>query len=409
MKYGPFGIWVAAASMLAVAAGSAQAGGLERGGHNIDLLFEPTPFALEATGAYVMPQRKLDNVTNLDPAATGRTDGIGDTESYFVPRIGFKVGIGDHVDCIGDYTQPWGAHTNPGIDWVGARSNIETKIDSDGYAATCSYKMQVGQGQFRILGGAFYHQLEGYKERLVVPALLPMGLGLGRLDMEETGWGWRIGGAYEIPEIALRASLVYNSSVKLDHIRGSLDLTGVPSWVDLTNPLLGAVTPVFGSASMPESVELKIQSGIAPGWLAFGSVKWVNWSVLQSVAFCPEATSGLVPCFVGGPSHVTELDLFYRDGWTVSGGVGHRFNEQWSALASLTWDRGTSTIIGHQTDTWTLAAGVAFAPNDHAEFRLGGALGVLTSGTSGLDRYLTSYSFGNDLVGAVSASAKITW
>ena len=400
---------LAAGGVLAAAGTVAQAGGLERGGYNIDLLFDPTPFAVEATGAYVMPQRKLNNVTSTDPFATGRTDGIRDTEAYYVPRIGFKAGIGDSVDCMVDYSQPWGAHLAPGIDWVGAKTNMETKINSHNYAATCSYKFQMGKGQFRVIGGAFYQEMDGFKERLVVPALLPLNLGVGRLDMEESGWGWRIGAAYEIPEIALRASLVYNSSVSLSHIRGTLDLTQIPSIIDPTNPLLGVVTPVFGSATMPETVEFKLQTGIAPDWLAMGSIKWTNWSVLQSVAFCPEATLGLAPCFVGGPTHVTELDLFYRDGWTVSAGIGHRFNAEWSGLVNLGWDRGTSTTLGQQTDVWTLSAGVAYTPTENAEFRLGGALGMLTSGTSEIDRHGTAYTFGTDLVSAVSATAKFKW
>lgn len=394
MKYGILKSWVVAGSMLVAAAGSAQAGGLERGGYDIDLLFEPTPFVLEAAGTYVMPQRKLNNVAGFAP---GATHGVRETESYFVPRIGFKAGIGDHVDCVADYSQPWGAHLNPGIGWAGAMTNIETKIESHSYAATCSFKAQVGKGQLRIIGGAAYQQLEGFKERLIDPTLLP--LGVGRLDLEDHGWGWRIGAAYEIPEIALRASLVYNSSVSFSNLTGMLDLTQV---------IPGMVIPVFGSTTMPESIELKLQTGIAPDWLAFGSVKWVDWSILQSIAFCAETTRG-IPCAIGSVGHLTELDLLYRDGWTISGGVGHRINDRWSALASLTWDRGTSTIIGSQTDSWMLGAGVAFTPSDHAEFRLGGALGVLTSGTSVPDRHSVSYTFGNDLVGAVSASARITW
>ncbi|MGG2475354.1 transporter, partial [Rhizobium sp. BR5] len=43
---------------------------------------------------------------------------------------------------------------------------------------------------------------------------------------------------------------------------------------------------VYGSVSMPDSIELKVQSGIAPDWLAFGSVKWTDWSQIQVIPFC---------------------------------------------------------------------------------------------------------------------------
>jgi long-chain fatty acid transport protein len=378
--------------------GTASAGGLERGGYNIDLLFDPARFASEASVTYVMPQRELDDVVDINPfngnLNSRSNSGIEDTESYAIPRIGFKASIGDSVDCMVDYSQPWGAHSNPGINWAGANSNIETKINSDNVAGTCSYKMQAGSGQFRVLGGVFYQQVDGFKDRLVSAPPFALGTGVGRLELEGEGVGWRIGAAYEIPEIAFRASLVYNSEVDLDDITGTVDLSEVN----------GLVVPVFGSQAMPDSVEFKVQSGIAPDWLAFGSIKWVDWSQLQRVPFfCETATPGL--CAAGG--EVTDLELLYRDGWTVSGGLGHKFNDQWSGAASVAWDRGTSTTLGIQSDTWTFSAGAAYTPTQNVEFRLGGALGVLTSGESEDDEI--TYEYGNDLVAAVSASAKIKW
>jgi long-chain fatty acid transport protein len=413
------------ASCVSLAAiGMAGAGGLERGGYNIDLLFDPARFAGEASVTYVMPQRELDDVVDINPLnglgsngiGGGDTSGIRDTESYAVPRIGLKAALGDSVDCMVDYSQPWGAHSNPGDEWAGANSNIETKINSDNFAGTCSYKMQAGRGQFRILGGAFYQEVDGFKERLVIPDVVPTPLGLidfpgsgvGRLELGGEGVGWRIGAAYEIPEIAFRASLVYNSEVDLGDITGTVDLTEVSPLV-LTDPvdprraIFGVVTDVSGTQSMPDSLEFKIQSGIAPDWLAFGSIKWVDWSTFQEVSFC--AIGDPRPCTT--ETDVTSLELLYRDGWTVSGGVGHKFTDQWSGAASIAWDRGTSTTLGIQSDTWTFSAGAAYTPTQNVEFRLGGALGVLTSGESEDDQI--TYEYGNDLVAAVSASAKIKW
>lgn len=62
--------------VLSVAAGllfasAAHAGGLERGGYNIDLLFDPSDYAGEASATYVNPQRELKNVRDTD---TGNTN-----------------------------------------------------------------------------------------------------------------------------------------------------------------------------------------------------------------------------------------------------------------------------------------------------------------------------------------------
>jgi long-chain fatty acid transport protein len=393
---------LAAATMMVP---SAQAGGLERGGYNIDLLFDPARFASEASVAYVMPQRELKNVVDIDTRnpdpVTGASRGGGnlnglpnsirDTESYAIPRIGIKAGFGDNIDCMADYSQPWGAHTNPGTNWAGANSNIETKIDSDNFAATCSYKTGMGKGQIRFIGGVFYQEVSGFKERQVIPDIFTPGNGIGRLELAGNGVGWRAGVAYEIPEIAFRTSLVYNSEVDLGDITGVLDLSQVN----------GRVVPVVGTQAMPDSVEFKVQSGIAPGWLAFGSVKWVDWSAFQEVSFCAVGAPG--PCTTA--NDITALELLYRDGWTVSTGLGHKFNDQWSGAASISWDRGTSTTVGTQTDTWSLSAGASYTPTENVEFRFGGVVGLLTSGSSA-DSQIT-YDFGNDFVGALSASARV--
>jgi long-chain fatty acid transport protein len=224
--------------------------------------------------------------------------------------------------------------------------------------------------------------------------------------LHDNGWGWRAGVAYEIPEYAMRASLVYNSRVKYDSLSGTVDLTQVP----LGAAPYGVVTNVVGEAEAPDSLELKLQSGIAPDWLAFGSVKWTNWSILQSIALCPTASSGSCT----HSTQLTSLDLLYQDGWTITGGVGHKFNDQWSGAVSLTWDRGTSHGYGAQTDSWTVGVGAAYSPTQNIEWRLAGAVGILTSGSSGTitqDGVTygddASYSFGNDLVAAVSTSIKV--
>jgi long-chain fatty acid transport protein len=200
--------------------------------------------------------------------------------------------------------------------------------------------------------------------------------------------------------------------VDLGELDGTLDLTNVPA-IDPRKPLLGKLTDVYGTATMPQSVDLKLQSGISPGWLAFGSVKWVDWSVLNIVTLCPDATKAIpgVSCSPLSPTRATSLDLVYRDGWTVSGGIGHKFNDRWSGAAQLAWDRGTTTGLSTQTDTWTLSGGVAYSPNKDFEIRLGGAVGLMTAGSAHTidcgSKSGKCYEFGDDIVSAVSVSGKL--
>lgn len=389
----------------------AFAGGVERGGYNIDLLFDPSQAAFESTATYVMPDRKLKNTVDTSATTPYSLNALGydstghEDQGYWSPRIGGKVGY-ENADCMFDYSQPYGAHSKPGANWAGAYQNVETKINSDNYALTCSYRFDAGPGQIRIIGGGNYLEMDGFKERLVVaPEVLAIsapgftGDGIGRLDLAGHGWGWRTGVAYEIPEYAMRASLVYYSEVKLNNVSGTVDLTSLPLGL---SPYSGKVTEVSGSTAMPDALELKLQSGIAPDWLAFGSVKWTDWSQIQTIPFYSNGVK------------VTSLDLGYRDGWTVTGGIGHKFNEQWSAAASITWDRGTSQAYGTQSDTWILGTGVSYSPNKNVEIRLAGVIGYMTSGES---RSMTvdgvtigdeaTFKYDDDFVGAVSTSLKI--
>ena len=120
----------------------------------------------------------------------------------------------------------------------------------------------------------------------------------------------------------------------------------------------------------------------------------------------PRTANPLTPC--------TSLNLLYRDGWTISGGVGHKFTDKLSGAASITWDRGTSHGFGTQTDTWTFGTGLSYAATENLEFRLAGAVGILTGGSSGPQVYQgqpvgtdVKYDFDDDYFAAVSTSIKI--
>ena len=111
---------VASLAILSTLASPSFAGGLERGGYNIDQLFDTSPFSFQSGVTYVMPQRKLKNAQDIDPADGLGNNGIGggstsvdESENYAVPYIGMKGGYGP-VDCLIDYSEPFGGHPNPG-------------------------------------------------------------------------------------------------------------------------------------------------------------------------------------------------------------------------------------------------------------------------------------------------------
>lgn len=194
--------------------------------------------------------------------------------------------------------------------------------------------------------------------------------------------------------------MIYHSSYQYD-LAGIQDNTGFGAVIPGTQRV-----PITLSTEIPQAVEVKLQSGVAPGTLAFLNVKWQEWSKLGIIPI----QGGRSPA-TGAPTALS-FDPLYRDGWTVTAGVGREFTDMVSGSAAFTYDRGTSTITGSQTDTYTFSAGVAIEPNENFEVRLGGAVGILTSGTSlpapgGDSANNVTFSFGQDTVTALSGSVRL--
>lgn len=402
-----------ASLVLSGSALATYAGGLERSSQDFDILFEDGN-VVETGATFVVPQRKLKNIRGsvfpVNPVPGQNTGRPFDTEvdegkNYWVPKVSAKFQLTDDLGCAVQYRQPWGIDMDSGINNARMFSAITQKISSNDYGLNCAYRFSAGdKGFFRLLGGVSYQQLKG--EQTKISALSLSSFANSTLDVDDSAVGWRIGAAYEIPEIALRASLVYQSKV-------SYDLGGTVTVAPIGAPI-SFVTPVNGSVATPQSVEFKFQTGIAPDWLAFGSVKWTDWSSITKVSFL---NSGTDPFLFGRfpvGSEVTSLDLYYKDGWTVMGGVGHKFNDKWSGAATLTWDRGTTTGLTSQTDVWLVGLGANYKATEQLELRLAGAVGILTSGT--LNNTLSASQggsltgskadFGTDVVGGLTLSAK---
>lgn len=161
---------------------------------------------------------------------------------------------------------------------------------------------------------------------------------------------------------------MYRSAV--DHNAEGSFFSGAPL-VNIGIPL-GSEYDASGTGTLPQSLEFSLQSGIAPGWLAFASVKWTDWSVLQTLNYTIEGLAF-------GADVDQQKNFFWRDGWTITGGVGHQITEKVSGALSLTWDRGVGTGADIFSDTWTLGAG-AQIKHGPGVLRIGAAASYLTSG-----------------------------
>lgn len=346
-----------ATALTIVAASAAQAGGFSRGTADTDILFEEGNVA-RAGVTVVVPNRSKD--TFAGQPASGF-----ENPAYAIPSAAAKVQISSDLACAGTYTTPFGGHSDytkfsvsgapVGFDPTSSTGSSEQDFVTHEFGATCAYGFDMGRGRLSLLGGVFYQTLDF--EQFVGGPTRPY-----KFSLKDESFGYRIGAAYEIKEIALRAQLMYRSAV-------DVSATGDIA----TNPGGTSLGPATGDARFPQSLEAKFQTGVAPGWLAYGSVKWTDWSVFDTLKYT-----------INSPLPLTSpntLNFFWRDGWTVTAGVGHAFTDTISGTANVTWDRGVGTGHDISTDMWSLGVGGSYKPSKNIEVRGGLALLYFASGS----------------------------
>lgn len=365
------------------AVGTADAGGFNRGQANLEGLYGPTQIGLYAGVTYVSPERSYDTITGLIPNVPGPPPAVPFSQTdqqfanaYTVPYASVGGRLFGDVNCVGSYAQPFGADS----EYSGPITfhTASQKLTTNEYGLTCAYGFDLSKGRLSVIGGAFYETIDYGQARNF--ALFGIS-GDSRVDLTADAWGYRLGVGYEIPEYAVKAQLLYRSQTNLD---ATGEYTNTPFAILAQNPIYGVAmeAPASASASLPQSIDLTVQSGIAEGWLAFGSIKWTDWSVLTDI----QVVEGLF----GQPFSTTRF--FFEDGWTVTGGVGHRFNPSLSGSLSLTWDKGVSTGWDTLTDTWTVAGGLAYDVNSNIQLRAGGAAIYFTEGTKSQVAGLLDYT-----------------
>jgi len=202
-------------------------------------------------------------------------------------------------------------------------------------------------------------------------------------------YGFVVGAAYEIPDIALRVALTYTS-----------DITHAFQATEVV-PGVGTFATTF-SSTVPQSLALDFQSGIAKDTLLFGSIRWRDWSEFQIAPALFSAANG-------------PLVSYDNDSVTYTLGVGRRFSETWSGAVFVSHEPAGGGFAGNlgPTDGYTsiglgatytqdrmkITGGITYARIGDAVTEAPAALGA-PAGTT-LGRFT-----GNSLVGV---GVKVGW
>lgn len=275
-----------------------NAGGIDRSGQGIGILFEPGR-TLELSFGSAQP-----TITGTDGALQPTGDVAGD---YRQLAFGYKADLTDRLSYAIIVDQPFGANIayKGGLVLQGTTAQAETKAATvllrykfnENFAVHGGLRAQSANA-YIALGGLAYGPLNGYKVTFD----------------DDIGFGATVGASYEIPDIALRVALTYNSEVKHEF--------------DTTEVTLGPTTSVT-DVKTPQSVNLDAQTGIAANTLLFGQLRWVEWSAMK-----------IAPSLLGGASLVSLDDTI-----TYTLGVGHKFSDAWSGAASVSYESPFNTNV----------------------------------------------------------------
>ncbi|MCG7623270.1 MULTISPECIES: OmpP1/FadL family transporter [unclassified Epibacterium] len=301
--------YIAASLATTLLASTAMAAGLDRTGQPVDIIFEEGTYA-EFSFATTSPDLNGNDLATFNPAESA-TGNVANRFNMF--GGGFKTDINDRLALAVIFDQPWGvdvAYPSTG----GSALLNGTFADATSNAITTLLRYKVND-QFSLHGGLRYQEIKG--------DLALSGAAYGALSgynvnvANEGGFGFVVGGAYEIPDIALRLAVTYNSEITHD-----FEVTE-----NFPVALGGASTVTEHKTKTPQSLNIDFQTGIAQDTLLLAGIRWVEHSTTR---LDPVAVNAALPV----PVELITLD----DSITYTLGVGRRINENWSASLAYMYE-----------------------------------------------------------------------
>lgn len=315
-----------ATALIILSAATAQAGALDRSGQPVTILFEEGTY-VELSYSLTMPSIEGSFTSPLG------TTGSGDVaESFGQTALSFKYDLTDRLSVALVLDQPFGVDlayedTDEGYPLNGTTASLSTS------SITALARYRLGSA-FSVHGGLRLVEIEA---DLVSNAFVPALGGVATYDAgydADRDLGYVVGAAYEREAIGLRVALTYSSETEFQN---DVSYEGI----------LGAGDGTTNSYTLPQSVNLDFQTGIAAGTAIIGSVRWVDWS----------ETRIETPGYFANP--VVSYDGDYT---TTTIGIGRAFSDSIRGSASLIYE---NEIGGPISD---------LSPYD-------GQLGVLVGGT----------------------------
>jgi long-subunit fatty acid transport protein len=367
-----------ALAVLSASGGAVYAGGLDRSGQSV------APIFTDSGSFQLTLQRTFADVTGTD--ALGNSYSVG--EDFTQLGASYTRDLSDRFSLSLIYDQPYGAdvlyNNSPLASTLGG-----TRADLNSHALSVIGKYRLGD-RFSVFGGIKAQSVDAevdlngiaYRNAISTVAAGRTGAPLAtltgafeatggyRFEMDsDTSPGALLGGAYDIPDIALRVALTYHFEIKHS--------------ATTTENLFGATTPGTVDYVTPQSLNLEFQTGIAKDTLLTAGYRWTDFSAVD-----------VVPVALG--SDLVNLDDSHR----FSVGVARRFNENLVGSLSIQYEAegddlvsplgptngqiGISLGARYTKDNVNISGGINYTKLGDARPEVGGTPVASFSGSSAL-------------------------
>ena len=343
----------------------------------------------QSMAAFLQPGNYFEaGISVLDPSVSGKVRngyspsaappsviGLQNTnlsdmgDDYYFPSAALKLQVTDHFSFGLLYDQPFGADATYSLSdtvsvtagGVGLFHNgtESTEVEVKTQSISMIFGYQPTEN-FNFYAGPVYQTIEGDVQLRGLAYGGSTAFGGYNASIKETGdIGWLAGAAFQIPDIALKASVTYRSEIEHSvNVKESFNSAGLFA-------ALNAAPSLDTDITTPQSVNLDFQTGIMANTVAFANVRWVDWSnfSIQPYKFGIASKNAIVQGQTGKPEF--DLVAYTDDQISATVGVGRKLNDKWAGNVSVGWDSGAGnpiTTLGPTEGYWNLGLGAQFSP-----------------------------------------------
>ena len=342
----------------------------------------------QSISAFLQPGNYFEaGISVLDPDVSGQEAGtsatnrqIGDMAGdYYFPSAALKFQLTDNFSFGLLYDQPFGADAEYSgnnvfvaaptdrvlsslpitTTAIGGATTGSTSVEVDTQNISMIFGFQPTEN-FNIYGGGVYQTIKGNVK--LRGSAYSVFNGYNANIKEDSAAGWLAGFAYQIPEIALKASVTYRSEI--DHkttIHEDVPLADLLG-IDYSHQNSGTITT-------PESINLNLQTGLNATTAVYAKVRYVPWG---DFAYYPPVLKASTTAALGKGLPLVD---YSEDQTSVELGVGKRLTPKLAISVSGLWDSGAgdpAPTLGPVNGYWGAGLAAKYNINQKLAFSVGG-------------------------------------